>query len=40
MLLVIADQNDLPFSEVGLQAFGKTVQCIERALATFGKRGR
>src|SRR5690606_41706907 len=40
MLLVVADQNDLPFSEVGLQAFGKTVQCIERALAAFGKRGR
>lgn len=39
-LLVVADQNNLPFSDVGLQAFGKTVQCIERALAAFRKRGR
>ncbi|UXY52497.1 HDOD domain-containing protein [Pseudomonas tohonis] len=39
-LLVIADQGGQPFADVSLQAFGKTVQCIERALASFATRGR
>jgi hypothetical protein len=39
-MLLVADQNNSAFSEVGLQAFNKTVQCIERALATFSKRAR
>jgi hypothetical protein len=37
-ILLVADQNGQVFSEVSLQAFGKTVQCIERALASFAKR--
>lgn len=40
VMLVVADQGNVAFSETGLQAFTKTVQCIERALATFSKRGR
>ncbi|MHB0818873.1 HDOD domain-containing protein [Stutzerimonas stutzeri] len=40
VMLVVADQGNSEFSETSLQAFGKTVQCIERALATFSKRGR
>ncbi|WP_263147251.1 HDOD domain-containing protein [Pseudomonas sp. RIT-PI-AD] len=40
VMLVIADQQGHAFSEVGLQAFGKTVQCIERALTGFARRGR
>ena len=39
-MLLIVDQSGSPFSEVSLQAFGKTVQCIERALASFAKRSR
>lgn len=40
VMLVIADQDGSEFNETSLQAFGKTVQCIERALLTFSKRGR
>lgn len=40
VMLLIADQNGSAFSETSLQAFTKTVQCIERALGTFSKRGR
>lgn len=40
VMLVVADRNNTAISDVGLQAFSKTVQCIERALATFSKRGR
>jgi hypothetical protein len=40
VMLLVADQDNTAFSETGLQAFTKTVQCIERALATFSKRGR
>lgn len=40
VMLVIADQNNNEFNDTSLQAFGKTVQCIERALLTFSKRGR
>lgn len=40
VMLLVADQNNTAFAEASLQAFNKTVQCIERALATFSKRGR
>lgn len=40
VMLVVADQDNTAFNDTGLQAFTKTVQCIERALATFSKRGR
>jgi hypothetical protein len=39
-MLLIVDQSGSAFSDVSVQAFGKTVQCIERALASFAKRGR
>ncbi|MGC1331122.1 HDOD domain-containing protein [Pseudomonas sp.] len=39
VMLVAADQGGGPFSEISVQAFGKTAQCIERALTTFSKRG-
>ncbi|MFK3942763.1 HDOD domain-containing protein [Pseudomonas monteilii] len=37
-MLMIVDQHGRPLSDVSVQAFGKTAQCIERALATFGSR--
>ena len=37
-LLLVVDRQGSPFSEANLQAFGKTAQCIERALASFAKR--
>ena len=40
VMLLVVDQNNTAFSETGLQAFTKTAQCIERALATFSKRVR
>ena len=39
-MLLVADQGGGPFSEVSVQAFGKTVQCIERALTSFANRAR
>jgi hypothetical protein len=39
-MLLVVDQSGHAFSEVSLQAFGKTVQCIERALTSFAKRAR
>nr|WP_218626409.1 HDOD domain-containing protein [Pseudomonas sp. dw_358] len=38
VMLVVADQGGGPFSEVSVQAFAKTGQCIERALASFTNR--
>ncbi|MCY1403903.1 hypothetical protein D9M71_190990 [compost metagenome] len=38
IMLLMADQGGNPFSEVSVQAFGKTAQCIERALTCFSKR--
>ena len=38
VMVLMADQGGGPFSEIGVQAFGKTAQCIERALATFSAR--
>lgn len=40
VMLIVADQDNSAITEIGLQAFNKTIQCIERALATFSKRGR
>lgn len=40
VMLVVADQGGQPLNDLCLQAFGKTVQCIERALASFSRRGR
>ena len=39
LMLVVSDQNGAPFSDTTLQTFAKTTQCIERALATFSRRG-
>ena len=40
VMLVLADQGGGPFSETTVQAFSKTVQCIEKALNSFTTRGR
>lgn len=40
VMLTFADQGGQPLSEASVQGFGKTVQCIERALASFANRGR
>jgi hypothetical protein len=40
VMLIVADQGGGPFSEIAVQAFGKTGQCIERALASFTNRSR
>jgi hypothetical protein len=39
-LIVLADQGGRAIDEAGLQAFGKTAQCIERGLGNFANRGR
>lgn len=39
-LLLVADQAGAPLNPVALQAVGKTAQCIERAMDTFGRRAR
>lgn len=38
IMMIVADQGGGPFSEVTVQAFGKTGQCIEKALTTFSQR--
>ena len=38
LMLAIADQGGRPLADVSVQAFGKTAQCIERALASFANR--
>lgn len=40
IMLVAADQGGGPFSEMSVQAFGKTAQCIEKALHSFTNRSR
>lgn len=40
VMLTFADQGGQPLSDASVQGFGKTVQCIERALASFANRGR
>jgi hypothetical protein len=39
-MIVVADQGGGPFSDITLQAFGKTAQCIEKALHSFSQRGQ
>ncbi|WP_268799298.1 HDOD domain-containing protein [Pseudomonas huanghezhanensis] len=38
LMLLMADQGGGPLSEITVQAFGKTAQCIEKALTTFSHR--
>ncbi|HWD32407.1 MAG TPA: HDOD domain-containing protein [Pseudomonas sp.] len=38
VMLLIADQGGKPLADVSVQAFGKTAQCIERALTAFSNR--
>ena len=40
VMLVLADQGGGPLCEITVQAFGKTAQCIEKALNSFTTRGR
>ncbi|WP_085717404.1 HDOD domain-containing protein [Pseudomonas sp. B28(2017)] len=40
IMIVVADQGGGPFSEISVQAFGKTAQCIEKALHSFSNRGQ
>jgi hypothetical protein len=40
IMIVVADQGGGPFSDITLQAFGKTAQCIEKALHSFSQRGQ
>ncbi|MBD1551811.1 HDOD domain-containing protein [Pseudomonas typographi] len=39
-MLVVADQGGGPLSDITVQAFGKTAQCIEKALAAFSNRNK
>lgn len=40
IMIVVADQGGGPFCETTVQAFGKTAQCIEKALHSFSQRGQ
>jgi hypothetical protein len=40
IMVVVADQGGGPLSEITVQAFGKTAQCIEKALHSFSHRGQ
>ncbi|WP_025130457.1 HDOD domain-containing protein [Pseudomonas sp. PH1b] len=40
LMLAVADQGGVPFSETSVQAFGKTAQCIEKALHSFTNRSQ
>ncbi|WP_339904418.1 HDOD domain-containing protein [Pseudomonas guineae] len=40
VMLIFADQGGQALSDISVQGFGKTVQCIERALTSFANRGR
>ncbi|MHC8322666.1 HDOD domain-containing protein [Pseudomonas sp. GB2N2] len=40
IMIVVADQGGGPFSEITVQAFGKTAQCIEKALHSFSQRSQ
>ena len=40
VMLLIADRGGSEIGATQLQIFGKTVQCIERALLSFARRGR
>lgn len=38
LMLLVADQGCRPLADISVQAFGKTAQCIERALSVFTNR--
>ena len=38
VMLLVADQSAKPLADISVQAFGKTAQCIERALTAFSDR--
>ncbi|MNN38681.1 hypothetical protein D3C81_1526890 [compost metagenome] len=38
LMLAVADQSGKPLADISVQAFGKTAQCIERALSVFANR--
>ncbi|MGH8379609.1 HDOD domain-containing protein [Pseudomonas sp.] len=38
VMLLVADQSGKPLADISVQAFGKTAQCIERALTAFSNR--
>ena len=38
LMLAVADQGGNPLADISVQAFGKTAQCIERALSVFANR--
>jgi hypothetical protein len=40
VMLIVADQSGAVLSDASVQAFGKTAQCIQRALDSFAKRER
>ena len=40
IMLMLADQGGGALNETSVQAFGKTAQCIEKALHSFTNRGR
>jgi HD-like signal output (HDOD) protein len=40
VMVIVADQSGAPLNDTSVQAFGKTAQCIERALGSFAKRER
>ena len=40
IMIIVADQGGGPFSDITVQAFGKTAQCIEKALHSFSQRGQ
>ncbi|HEF4760302.1 TPA: HDOD domain-containing protein [Pseudomonas putida] len=40
IMIVVADQGGGPFSDITVQAFAKTAQCIEKALHNFSRRGQ
>jgi len=40
IMIVVADQGGGPFADITVQAFGKTAQCIEKALHSFSQRGQ
>jgi len=40
IMIVVADQGGGPFADITVRAFGKTAQCIEKALHSFSSRGR
>lgn len=40
LMVLVADQGGGDFSDITVQAFGKTAQCIEKALHSFSHRGQ